>query len=200
MKQLWKTIGLCSLIAFTACAQPTPDSTSTTDNVVTPAPGTTQKSKIKLAILLDTSGSMDGLIEQAKNQLWKIVNQLAKAKDKEGEDPIIEIALYQYGNDGLSILSGYVEQISGFTTELDDISEELFALQTNGGSEYCGTVIKTSLEELKWSDSEEDLQFIFIAGNEEFTQGTTSYKSACDLAVNQNVIVNTIFCGNYQEG
>ena len=35
------------------------------------------KNLIQMAILLDTSGSMDGLIEQAKAQLWKIVNELA---------------------------------------------------------------------------------------------------------------------------
>ncbi|MBL4625261.1 MAG: VWA domain-containing protein [Flavobacteriales bacterium] len=206
MKRTWKTIGCWCLLALTACVEPTtptadqPDTDIENADALSPAPEPGKKSKIKLAILLDTSGSMDGLIEQAKNQLWKIVNQLAKAKDKMGEDPEIEIALYQYGNDGLSITNGYVQKISGFTSELDDISEQLFALQTNGGSEYCGTVIKTSIEELKWSDSHEDLQFIFIAGNEEFTQGDISYYDACKVATNKNVIINTIFCGNYQEG
>lgn len=37
-------------------------------------------SSIQLAILLDTSSSMDGLIDQAKSQLWKIVNELAVSK------------------------------------------------------------------------------------------------------------------------
>ena len=156
--------------------------------------------KIKLAILLDTSGSMDGLIDQAKNQLWKIVNQLAKAKDAAGRDPSIEIALYQYGNDGISVLDGYVQQIYGFTSELDELSEKLFALSTNGGAEYCGTAIKKSLVELNWSDSRQDLQLIFIAGNEEFNQGAVNYKTACHLANNKHVVVNTIFCGDYQSG
>lgn len=158
------------------------------------------KKKIKLAILLDTSNSMDGLIEQAKNQLWKIVTELAKAKDDQGRDPEIELALYQYGNDDLSLLSGYVQQVSGFTTELDEISEKLFALTTNGGSEYCGTVIDKSLNELTWSESPEDLQIIYIAGNEGFNQGYTSFESACKAAVNQNVAINTIYCGPYDNG
>ena len=41
---------------------------------------------IQLAILLDTSNSMDGLINQAKSELWKIVNELALAK-KNGKSP-----------------------------------------------------------------------------------------------------------------
>ncbi len=136
------------------------------------------ETKIQVAILLDTSGSMNGLLEQAKNQLWKIVNQLAKAKDKYGNDPMIELGLYQYGNDGLPITNGYIEKISEFTTELDEISEQLFALNTNGGSEYCGTVIKSSLSDLKWSESIDDMKVIFIAGNEEFTQGAISRAKA----------------------
>jgi len=161
---------------------------------------TGKKKKIKLAILLDTSGSMGGLIEQAKNQLWKMVMQLAKIKDQYGEDPEIELALYQYGNDELSMLDGYVEKISGFTSELDEISEELFALRINGGSEYCGTVIKSSLEELNWSTNDSDLQIIFIAGNEAFTQGNVPYGLACNLAIEKGVFVNTVFCGDYDEG
>ena len=56
---------------------------------------------IMLALLLDTSNSMDGLIDQAKSQLWKIVNELAAAKCGDGSAPNIKIALYEYGNDGL---------------------------------------------------------------------------------------------------
>ena len=50
---------------------------------------------------------MDGLIEQTKSQLWTIVNELALAR-YEQEQPTLEIALYEYGNDGLSSQSGYI--------------------------------------------------------------------------------------------
>jgi len=155
--------------------------------------------KIQVALLLDTSGSMDGLIEQAKGQLWKIVNELAVSK-KEGKRPDIEIALYQYGNDGLSKQSGYIEQISPLTSDLDIISDKLFKLRTNGGSEYCGQVIQTSLDELKWSDSNDDLKLIFIAGNESYAQGSIDYKKSALNAIKKNIIVNTIFCGQQQQG
>src|SRR5690242_13523945 len=65
-------------------------------------PAPEKKQSIMLALLLDTSNSMDGLIEQAKSQLWKIVNELAAAKCDDGSRPEIRIALYEYGNDGLS--------------------------------------------------------------------------------------------------
>lgn len=156
--------------------------------------------QIMLALLLDTSNSMDGLINQAKSQLWKIVNELAAAKCGNGSRPSIKIALYEYGNDGLPSSEGYIRQVSGLTDDLDLISEKLFALTTNGGNEFCGQVIKTSLNQLSWSTSNADLKMIFIAGNEPFTQGAVSYRIACSVAKEKGVVVNTIFCGNFDEG
>ncbi len=158
------------------------------------------KQSIMLALLLDTSNSMDGLIDQAKSQLWKIVNELAGARCDDSSRPTIKIALYEYGNDGLPATLGYIRQVSPLTNDLDVISEKLFALRTNGGSEYCGQVIKTSLNELDWSESGADLKMIFIAGNEPFTQGEIPYRVACTLAKQKDVVVNTIFCGAYSEG
>lgn len=57
--------------------------------------------KIQVALLLDTSSSMDGLIEQTKSRLWNIVNTLTTLKYN-GKAPQIEIALYEYGNSGIS--------------------------------------------------------------------------------------------------
>jgi len=159
----------------------------------------TSKKKIKIALLLDTSNSMDGLIDQAKSQLWKLVNQLAGATCN-NEKPQLEIALYEYGNDRLSGSEGYIRQVSMFTDDLDLISENLFGLTTNGGSEFCGQVIHTSLKQLDWGADEGDLRIIFIAGNEEFTQGPIGYKKSCSTAKEKDVIVNTIFCGNFEEG
>lgn len=155
--------------------------------------------RIFLALLLDTSNSMDGLIDQAKAQLWNIVNELSEAKyDNQPVD--LSISLYEYGNDNLSITSGYIRQIINFTTDLDMISSELFALKTDGGSEYCGTVIKHSLDQLDWGNDPDELKLIFIAGNEPFDQGSIDYKDQCIRAKSKGIEINTIFCGNYSEG
>jgi len=157
------------------------------------------KPSIQMAILLDTSGSMDGLIGQAKSRLWKIVNELAAAK-KDGLTPRLQVALYEYGQDSLPAASGYLRRIVPLTDDLDRISEELFKLQTNGGQEYCGQVIREAVAGLQWGRSTGDLKLIFIAGNEPFTQGTVDYKISCREAISRGIVINTIFCGNYQEG
>ena len=155
--------------------------------------------KIQAAILLDVSNSMDGLIEQAKAQLWTMVNTLGKAKC-EGITPNIEIALYEYGRDENSRAQGYVKQISPFTLDLDKLSEDLFSLSTHGGQEYCGQVIYTSLKELSWDNYASSYKVIFISGNEDFLQGNISYTLACKEAAEKGVIVNTIYCGDRMQG
>lgn len=158
-----------------------------------------KQTTIKVALLLDTSSSMNGLIDQAKSQLWKIVNELSYAKC-EHVTPNLEIALYEYGNDALEASDEYIRQVIGFSADLDEISEKLFSLNTDGGSEYCGAVIQSSLKDLKWGKNKNDLNIIFIAGNEAFTQGKVSYKNVIADAVEKDIVVNTIFCGDYRNG
>lgn len=155
---------------------------------------------VKIALLLDTSNSMDGLINQAKAQLWDIVNKFTHARCDNDSRPNLQIALYQYGNDNLSAREGYIQQVLGFSGDLDEISEKLFSLTTNGGEEFCGEVIHTSLKQLEWGKNPDNLKMIFIAGNEPFTQGKLDYKDAVTNAKEKDIVVNTIFCGDYEQG
>ncbi len=173
-------------------------STAAKEPAVKPAKETT-KPLVQIAILLDTSGSMEGLIEQAKSQLWRIVNEFAKAK-QDGVTPEVQVALYEYGKSSLAAASGWVRRIQPLTTDLDKISEELFALRTNGGDEYCGWVIRDAVNDLAWSAEGNVYKAIFIAGNEPFTQGPVNYAESCKAAITKGIIVNTIHCGGEGEG
>lgn len=171
------------------------------DNPTSPTPTASDPNRplVQIAILLDTSGSMEGLIDQARTELWSIVNEFIFAQ-RGGRQPEIQVALYEYGNSGLNAETGWMRRIVPLTTDLDKISEELFVLKTNGGDEYCGWVIKEATEKLAWSGSADDLKVIFIAGNEPFTQGSVDYREACKAAVARGILVNTIHCGSEQEG
>lgn len=186
------TLATCLIFFQFACqntaqAQPSPDEN--------PPPN----KSIKMALILDTSSSMDGLIEQAKAQLWNVVNELARAKC-DGVRPTMQIAVYQYGNDGLPASEGYIQMVQALTSDLDAISASLFSLRTYGGSEFCGQAIQTSLNQLDWNENPEDYKVIFIAGNEHFNQGEVDYKFVCGIAKEKGIIVNTIHCGDFQTG
>lgn len=148
---------------------------------------------IQIALLLDTSSSMNGLLDQARSQLWRVVNALDSATFH-GATPKLEIALYEYGNDHLPAASSYIRQVSGFTVELDRVSEALFSLQTVGGEEYAGAVIARSLDELEWHEGPGTLKVVYIAGNESFAQGPIAWQSSVERAAAKGIIVNTVLC------
>ena len=146
-----------------------------------------KKPMVQLAILLDNSGSMRGLINQARSELWKVVNEFVTAKLDEVR-PELQVAVYHYGNPPAT-------QLVPLTDDLDRVSEALFGIPVSGGSEYCGQVIDMATTDLEWSESDRDLKLIFIAGNEPFTQGPVNYQTACKAAIAKGIMVNTIHCG-----
>lgn len=155
--------------------------------------------KIQVAILFDASNSMDGLLNQAKSRMWNIVNELSTYRYN-GEQPQIEFALFQYGKDDLLKSQNYIEKLLNFSTDLDLVSAKLFGITTNGGSEYCGAVIKDAHKTLEWSQSTNDLKMIYIAGNEPFNQGNVSFREVIPECLKDEIFVNTIYCGNREAG
>lgn len=189
-----------ALVACLALAKetppPPPDRTVEIAKVEPIAPDTPV---VQIAVLLDTSSSMDGLIEQAKTQLWKLVNEFISAK-QDGKTPVVQVALYEYGKSSLRGRQNWIRQIQPLTRDLDKVSEDLFALKTNGGEKYCGAVIQQATKELAWDANPKVYKAIFIAGNEPFTQGPVDSKTSCKEAIAKGIIVNTIHCGGESEG
>ncbi len=196
---------LAILTVISATGKPAPDPRSLIEEPQpepTPPPqddNRDAKNRIQIALLLDTSNSMDGLIDQARTQLWKVVNTFIDAR-RDGEAPFVEVALYEYGNNGNAIGNDWVRLVSPMTRDLDSLSRQLFALKTNGGDEYCGAVVQRALGDLAWDPRESTYKVIFIAGNEPFTQGRIDARSACRNAFSKDITVNTIHCGSRQEG
>jgi len=154
---------------------------------------------IDIALLLDTSNSMDGLIKQAKTQLWTIVQEFSEAR-RHGGTPTLRVALFEYGNTNLPAREGYIRQVVPLTDNLDELSEALFGLTTQGGDEYCGQVLDEAITRLDWSRGGGHYRAVFIAGNEPFSQGGVDYRTACGRAVDRSIVVNTIHCGSREEG
>ncbi len=149
---------------------------------------------IQVALLLDDSGSMEGLINQARAQLWELVGLLGRTT-RDGRKARVEVALYHYGD--LPALAAPVVPLTG---DLDLVSERLFTLNSGGGTEACGQVIHQALNQLSWRRSANTLRLIVIAGNEPFTQGPIAWRSAVSAAREAGVIVHAIHCGARRDG
>jgi len=161
---------------------------------------------IQLAILLDTSGSMEGLINQARSRIWDVVNDLTKAR-RDGHRARLEVALYEYGSDRLPSSEGFLTLTQPFTTDLDLLSERLFSLRVGGSSEYCGWALRSATRELNWDNTSVDapkhtqpLRVVVIAGNESFTQGPVDWRDAARCGPDRGLVVNTVYCGPQSDG
>ena len=147
---------------------------------------------VDLVIALDVSGSMEGLIESAKQRLWDITNELARARPV----PALRVAILSYGNPTYGEQAGYVRVDLPFTADLDAVNATLFAFRTDGGEEYVARAIQTSLDRLQWSPERDALRIVFVAGNESAEQDPRlTIQQATAAAARRGVVVNAIYCG-----
>jgi hypothetical protein len=138
---------------------------------------------------------MDGLIASAKQKLWDIVNDLARAKPT----PTLRVAVYSYGNNAYDAKAGWVRQEIELTSDLDKVSEKLVALhatKVSSSEEYVGRVCRDAVEKLKWSNDKGALRVVFVCGNEKATQDPeVDLKMLAQTAARKGIIINTIYCG-----
>jgi len=167
--------------------------TAAADRIAAPEP----RRDLDLVIALDVSGSMEGLINSAKQRLWDITNELAQARPV----PNLRVAILSYGRPGHGEQSGYVRVDLPFTADLDAVNATLFAFQTDGGDEYVARAIQTSLDTLTWSQDSDALRVMFVAGNESAEQDPRlTIDAATAAAARRGVVVNAIYCGSDNDG
>lgn len=154
-------------------------------------------SKIQLCLILDVSGSMDGLLSQAQNEIWKTISFI-EGFQKDDLKTVIEIAVISYGNLKYAE-NGHVKIIGDFTVDIDKVAEKLWLMETGGGEEYAGSAIKNALDSLSW-ENKSVFKCIIMAGNEPFDQGLVNFEEPTLLATQEGIILNTIYCGEKEKG
>ena len=158
------------------------------------APPADRAKRVDIVLCLDTSGSMDGLIDSAKRKLWAVVNDLAKVEPT----PILRVALYSYGNNSYDAARGWVRREVELTTDLDEVYKRINALKTAspGSDEFVARVTRDALAELKWADDKDALRVLFVCGNEPVDQDKeVSLESVAATTKAKGVVINTIYCG-----
>ncbi len=153
---------------------------------------------IDLVIALDTSGSMDNLIDSTRARLWDIVNEI----DAQDADAQLRVGLIAFGTPSYGAEKGFVRVVTPLTDNLDQLYSDAFALSTDGGDEYVGQVIDTAVRTLDWSprDNPDNRRLLFVAGNETAKLGPIDPAISTMLAREQHVVVSTLFAGNENAG
>lgn len=154
---------------------------------------------VDLVIALDTSGSMEGLLDSARARLWDVVNAAAE-KDP---DARVRVALITFGSPGVAgPHEGFVKIRSDLTTDLDSLYGQVMALHTDGGEEYVGWTIDTAVNQLSWSKQAGAAKIIFVAGNESADQAreTHDFRTVSAQARERGILINAMFAGNAEQG
>jgi hypothetical protein len=142
---------------------------------------------IDIVFAIDCSGSMGPVIETAKQKVWTIVNEVAKAKPS----PVLRIGLIGYGNGDRSYRK------FDLTDDLDEVYKNLMTFKDEGWSEeYVGRVIQKSLDEMRWSNTRKSLQIVYVVGNETARQGPIDYQWSAPQGPKKRVIINAVYCGS----
>lgn len=153
-----------------------------------------QKS-LEMVFVLDTTGSMGGLIEGAKQKIWSIVNDVMQRKDR----PSVKIGLVAYRDNG----DAYVTQVTPLTEDLDKVYSTLMDFRADGGGDTPENVrraLAEGVDKAGWTrgSSANVAQILFLVGD----APPQNYQQEPDVlvttakAVRQNMIVNTIQCGD----
>ena len=153
------------------------------------------KPKADIAFIIDTSGSMQGLINQVRDGVWSTLNNLGEIK-KNGDIAELRLALYEYGSGVVSSEANFIQLLVPLTTDHMSVAEKLFATKAIGSQEYSGMAIKLATENLDFSKSINDFKSIILAGNETIHQGPVDPLLASSEALDKDILINTIYAGS----
>lgn len=153
--------------------------------------------EIEVVFVLDTTGSMGGLIEGAKRKIWSIANDIADTEPT----PQIRFGLVGFRDRG----DEYVTRRFDLTDDLDLIYTELMNFTANGGGdgpESVNQALHEAVEKIQWSPRDDVLKIIFLVGDSPphmDYQDDVPFPDTCRAAVERNLIINTLQCGGNRE-
>ena len=155
------------------------------------------KPRIEVCFVLDTTGSMGGLIEGAKQKIWSIANEMISAKPT----PELKLGLIGYRDRG----DEYVVKSFQLTDDIDSIYGHLRDFKAEGGGdepESVNEALAEAIEKMPWSQDRKVLKIIFLVGDApphlDYADGP-KYPELCRIAAKKDLIINTVQCGNIAE-
>ena len=152
---------------------------------------------LEMVFVIDTTGSMGGLLEGAKQKTWSIINEVMQKSSQ----PRVKVGLVAYRDHG----DAYVTKITPLTEDLDKVYMDLMDYNAAGGGdnpEAVGSALSEAVKNAGWSKSRDGLaQIVFLVGDAPPTKSGNEpdVMAITNEAALKNMIVNTIQCGNMNE-
>jgi Mg-chelatase subunit ChlD len=150
---------------------------------------------VEVVFVLDTTGSMSGLIEGAKQKIWSIVNHIADGEPT----PDIKVGIVGYRDKG----DKYVTKLVDLSDDLDEIFKKLKGFKARGGGDTPESVnqgLYEAVTKVSWSTDDKTLRVIFLVGDcppHMDYKDDVKYQETCKKAVKKDIIINTVQCGSH---
>ena len=153
---------------------------------------TSNRPKVDVVFVLDTTGSMSGLIQTAKEKIWSIATTMASAQPT----PEIRIGLVAYRDRG----DRYVTKLVDLSADLDSVYAKLMDFQADGGGDTPESVNKAlydAVHGMSWSQVDQAYQVIFLVGDAppHMDYKEVRYPAIVADALEKGIVINTIQCG-----
>jgi len=147
---------------------------------------------IDVVFCLDLSGSTNGLLDDVREKLWEIVNQVNSYKPA----PEFRIGVIGFSRASFGSSTSYVKVLQPLTTDFDLLNFELYKLKAavEKGDQIVGEAIKTAVRQMNWSGESDALKVVFLVGNGMVNAGGNDYREACDQALKRGIIINAVYC------
>lgn len=151
--------------------------------------------KVEVAFVLDSTGSMGGLIEGAKEKIWSIANSIIARDPK----PEVRIGLLSYRDRG----DEYITRMHDLSGDIDTVFSNLRQFQAAGGGdtpESVNQALHEAVTLLSWSKDKDTTRIIFLVGDcppHMDYKDDVKYHESCKIAAKAGIIINTVQCGNH---
>ena len=153
--------------------------------------------RVEVVFVLDTTGSMGGLIHAAKEKIWSIASTLAQAQ----QAPEISMGLVAYRDRG----DAYVTQVVDLNRDLDSMYVKLMDFAADGGGdgpEAVNEALEAAVNRMSWSQDQSTYKVVFLVGDAPphmDYQDDAKYPQVVAAAAAKGIVVNTIQCGGLSD-
>ncbi len=152
-----------------------------------------QVPKVDVVFVLDTTGSMGGLIAGAKKKIWAIANQIVSGQPR----PDVRLGLIGYRDRG----DDYITKRYDLTEDIDDVYARLKRFRAGGGGdtpEHVNRALRDAVRKMSWRQGQDVLRLVFLVGDappHEGRDGLYSSKLAKEAA-EKGIAINAVRCGS----
>lgn len=154
---------------------------------------TAQKHRIEVVFVLDTTSSMSGLIQAAKEKIWSIASTMASAR----QNPEIKMGLVAFRDRG----DAYVTKVLDLSGDLDSMYAQLMDFKAQGGGdgpESVNQALDDAINRISWSQQDDVYKVAFLIGDAPPHMDYSDdikFPVTLERAKRKGIVVNTIQSG-----